>query len=77
MTMENGKNMGVKIFRTKAFFWDTLIHISVCKINEVNWAKRDQLKAILGIDPNHFRTTMVQPSNMIFELGTQKFTLAK
>ena len=25
--MENGKNMGVKFFRTKAFFWDTLISI--------------------------------------------------
>ena len=26
MAMENGKNMGVKLFRTKAFFWDTLIY---------------------------------------------------
>ena len=27
MAMENGKNMGAKFFRTKAFFWDTLVYI--------------------------------------------------
>jgi len=27
MAMENGKNMGAKFFRSKAFFWDTLFYI--------------------------------------------------
>ena len=26
MAMENGTNMGVNFFRTKAFFWDTLLY---------------------------------------------------